>query len=49
MQKMITYWTSQQCGSDFLKCCLFMTDITVRVCRAQGSNDEDVALTELEL
>ena len=46
-------WRSQQCGSDsswFFKMLPTTTaDITVRVCRDQESNDEDIALTELEL
>ena len=46
-------WWSQQCGSDsswFFKILHPATaDITVRVCRDQGSRDEGIALTELEL
>ena len=46
-------WRSQQCGSDsswFFKMLPPTTaDITVRVCRDQGSSYEGIALTELEL
>ena len=46
-------WRSQQCGSDsswFFKMLPPTTaDITVRVCKDQGSSDKTVALMELEL
>ena len=46
-------WRSQQCDSHsswlFKWLPTTTADITVRVCRDQGSNDEDVALTKLEL
>ena len=46
-------WVYQQCGSHsswFFKMLPPTTaDLTVRVCRYQGSSDENIALTELEL
>ena len=43
-------WGSQQCGSDSSwNLPPTNTDITVRVCRDQASEDEDIALTALEL
>ena len=46
-------WRYQQCGSHsswfFKRLPTTTADITVRVCRDQGSNDGGIALTELEL